>query len=329
MKKLIFTSVAFLLMVAGCRKDQELKNNTTQYENALPGADAEAGEEAIQLTQDQSLKCFHTHHFCGTTTMVNLLNMQQAQIGTISVANDEHNLYVTYNTQFTPWKLYKIRLFVGDCNGVPLNQQGYPLVNQFPKKLTFCGYYLPQKYTVTIPLHSLPQCFCVAAQAVAAKRIGCNWITETLWGEGTPFGQQACNGMHFDYCQQNCGNTPPPGEGCGYRAPYWFNGYNNWPNGQISVAGYTYTQAEGFALGAYYNDNYSPALYVFFQSAAVHLSGNSIGASASVWADVAVIDAWLASQGKISVSNLPTVPQTVLDATAAVNAWLDINDCES
>ncbi|MFN8285399.1 MAG: hypothetical protein U0V74_01530 [Chitinophagales bacterium] len=330
MKKLVFTSVILLLLVSACKKDAEINNDLTTPQSSLTEKTPIQGEEQITLTEDKALKCWSTPQYCGTATTVMLMG-NQLQPGTVTVANDAHYLYVTYNTQSSWWQLYKIHLYVGDCSAIPVNSQGCGNVNQFTKKLTFCGYYLPKKYTITIPLSSLPQCFCIAAEAVVAKKSGCNWTTQTVWGQGTSFNGQANSGMHFNYCKQSCQGPPPPppGEGCGYRAPYWFNGFNSWPVAQVTIAGYTYTQAEGFALGTYQNTvAYSPALFVLFQDASIRLSGNSVGAEAPIWDDVAVIEAWLSGKGELTVSNLPSPPADVLAAASTIEAWLDVNDCD-
>lgn len=327
MKKLLLCTITGLLFFAGCKKDPALTNVT-------PVGDSQAidelkDEEQITLSEKQSYKCFYQYNnYCGTPTTVDLLDAQNMKVGTVTVINTGTQLLVTYNTQGTNWQLSKLQLFAGNCNNLPL-YQGCPNVNQFTRKLSFCGYYYPNKYTITLPLNSLPNCFCIAARAVVVKRIGWGICgSATAWGHGSPVGQGSNAGATISYCKQSCnGGTTEPG--CGYRAPYWFNGINNWPLGSITIAGYTYTQTEGFALGYYQNNTaYSEALYAFFQVASVRLSGNSIGSEAPIWDDVAVIEAWLNGKGKIGTGNLPAVTPEVMTAANNIEQWLDANDCD-
>ncbi len=331
MKKLVLAGLTSLLLLGACKKDAELTQQTTttdktRFDNAIPIAN----EEQIKLSEEQSYKCFHQQtNYCGTPTTVDLLNAQHVKIGTVTVINSAQNLYVTYNVQGSGWLLSKLQLYAGDCSGVPLTYQGCPNINQFTRKLSFCGYYYPAKYTITIPLSNLPQCFCIAARAEVVKRSGWSYCNNTIaWAQGTTIGQGSTAGASFSYCKQSCGG-PSTDPGCGYRAPYWFNGYNNWPGAMVTVAGIPYTQAEGFALGYYQNNvAYSEALYAFFQLASVRLSGNSIGTEAPIWGDVAVIEAWLSGKGKITTANLPAVTPEVMTAANNIEQWLDANDCD-
>lgn len=302
MKKLVTLVLAgVMLILAGCQKETEL------------------------IPSSKTAKCA-TITYCGSKT-VNLIANQYTNIGTVLVGNDADNLYVTYTATAANWYLTQMHLFVGDYNAIPKNSSGKPVPGQYPYAVTFNNYNCVKTYTFTIPLSNLPQCFTVSAHAAVIKKSGgyvCS--SATAWGQGTYFSNQCGWGMYYSYCKESC---QPSGEGCAYRAPYWFNGYNSWPNSQITVAGYSYTQSEGFALGNYYNNTaYSEAMFVFFQDASIRLSGNSVGRDATAWKDVAVIESWLSAKGKITTANLPQPPAEVMTAASNIEYWSDVNDCD-
>ena len=307
MKNLYYLLAATLLLLGGCKKDTVLN-------------DQEPASHVLKCTTVPT-------SYCGTATTVNLITGQYTTIGSVTVVNDATNLYVTYSTEGSAWYLTQLHLYVGDANGIPKNWGGNPVVGAYPYSYTFCAPY-GKSYTFSIPLANLPNCSVISAHAAVVKKYGnsiCN--SSTAWGQGTRFG---CNswGMYFNVCKQSC---LPTGEGCAYGAPYWFNGYQTWPTPSVTVAGYTYTQAEGYELGRFYNgtDGYRDALFIMFQSASIKLSSNTVGRDASIWGDVTTIDTWLTGKGKISVSNAPAVPQEVLDAGYHVASWQDLNDCDS
>lgn len=305
MRNLYYLLAVALLVLGGCKKETDLNE---------------------QEAASHVLKCTAPTTYCGTATTVNLINGQYNTIGSVTVVNDATNLYVTYSTQSSTWFLTQLHLYVGDANGLPKNWGGNPVVGAYPYSYTFCAPY-GKTYTFSIPLANLPNCFVVSAHAAVVKKYGSNICSSsTAWGQGTRFGGSSW-GMYFNVCKQSC---QPAGEGCAYSAPYWFNGYHTWPTPSVTVAGYTYSQADGYELGRFYNgpDGYRDALLVLFQSASIKLSGNSVGRDASIWDEVSTLDAWLAGKGKISVSNAPAVPQSVIDAANTIQTWQDMNDCD-
>lgn len=51
--------------------------------------------------------------------------------------------------------------------------------------------------------------------------------------------------------------------------------------------------------------------------------------SASVWADVAIVENYLATLGKLSPSNLPTGNTAAKEATGRIGEWIDAHHCEN
>jgi hypothetical protein len=303
MKKVFITGAAMLLMLVGCKKEETLLTNSNNHRNGSSQID-----------------------YCGTPQQVNLLAGQTINVGSVTVGNDATNLYVTYTTTGS-WYLTELHLYVGDCRAMPVNKSGNPVPGQFPNKATFSSPNYSQQYTFVLPLSSLPDCYCVAAHAAVIKKGTNGQVTqgETAWGEGTRFVSKGNWGMYFNACETPC---QPEGEGCGYRRPYWFNGQNTWPGGQVTVGGHTYTEQEGLALWAdYAGGNVSESAYVFFQLVSIELSGNSVGSGASILGDVQTGESWLSSLPKLTPGSSYTGNQAAYDAASNIENWLDEHDC--
>jgi len=125
-------------------------------------------------------------------------------------------------------------------------------------------------------------------------------------------------------------------DGCSYSQGYWFsNGDHPWPDvngiaaGNGTIGGYDYTEAEGRAIWNTSNaGGMKDSKKAFLQVAAIKLSGNTISPSATVWTDVAICEAWLATLGKLSPANLPTGNAGVSTAAGAIGDWIINHHCE-
>ena len=145
-------------------------------------------------------------------TILDLKAGQNFVAGTVTVTNDESNVYVTYQTN-SEWELNEVQLYVGLKSGMPLNTNGSPKIGQFP--INFTNLY-QKTFTTTIPIVAtwwdLPQVneicpIVVAAHAVVSKTDGIITTTETAWSEGERFTKNNW-GMFSDYCLKiDC--TPP------------------------------------------------------------------------------------------------------------------------
>lgn len=174
---------------------------------------------------------------CGTPTVVEFYAGQHIDIGTITVQNDEDNLYVTYSLT-GDWTLDETHLYVGPCDEIPLNGGGNPIIGHFPYSASHNGI---QEYTYTIPLSTFDEnCFCVVAHAAVSN----GTQTETAFGYGTEFPGNRW-GWYFEYCIEPCeGCTDCPdscetafayGDQCFITDPdYNFNRWG-WVSGPINV----------------------------------------------------------------------------------------------
>jgi hypothetical protein len=128
-----------------------------------------------------------------------------------------------------------------------------------------------------------------------------------------------------------CGGDPDPA--CSLSQGYWFaKPQSVWTNG-LTLGNQSYTRAEGVAI--WNTTNKGGLLNVkaaYTQAAAIKLSG--VDASASVWADVAIIESYLSTLPKLTAANIGTYknqksgPNAAAGAAAGrIGSWIDANHC--
>lgn len=143
---------------------------------------------------------------CGTAQNQTLLAGQTINAGSVSVSNDQVNLYVKY-TSANGWVLTKTHLYVGNCSSIPKTKAGNPQIGLFPLQQS----YIPMATTATytIPLSSLDSCYCIAAHAEVSllNSSGVVIQTETGWAQGGSMGGNSW-AMVFNYCTQACTQVP-------------------------------------------------------------------------------------------------------------------------
>jgi hypothetical protein len=124
---------------------------------------------------------------------------------------------------------------------------------------------------------------------------------------------------------------------CSYSQGYYFASPGpNWPGGTVTIGGFVYTEAEGRAIWNCSNaGGIKDSKKGFTQVAALKLSNAYPTGNAGIDADVATIENWLATKGKlVACSNLPN--QTAGEIAAYGNAaaaagrigdWINANHC--
>jgi len=96
----------------------------------------------------------------------------------------------------------------------------------------------------------------------------------------------------------------------------------------VTIGGYTYTQAEGKAIWNTSNKGgIRDSKAGFLQVAAIKLSGTNVAQTASVWADVAIVENYLSGLGKLSPTNLPTGDAASKAAAGRIGDWIDQHHC--
>lgn len=150
--------------------------------------------------------------YCGTPHEAILYAGQTTDAGTVTVANDANNLYVTYRTT-GDWKLQQTHLHAADSlASVPQTKTGNPKIGNFKYQTT----HNPPvtEYTYTIPKTALSldanNSVVIAAHAVVVKldESGNVIANETGWTEGLPFTDKGSWATYFSYAWQSC-TTPP------------------------------------------------------------------------------------------------------------------------
>ena len=200
-----------------------------------------------EFTGDQNLKA--TTVYCGQPTIVPLVefNYPNAPYGTVTVANDAQNLYITYEATSGTF-IAATNLYVGPESLIPGTNIGNGIgkmdLEAFPYH-SIHEYPWVTSYVYTIPLANFQDCFAVVAHAFIRMPNGA--VTHA-------FGYQALtllpNGFYFNYCKQTC--TPPPQTcetgyayglsyaNCFLNIPNVTSNNWGWSNGQIGAGSYVW-----------------------------------------------------------------------------------------
>lgn len=153
---------------------------------------------------------FDAVEICGEPKIEDIIAGQNSIAGTVTVANDDTNLYVSYEVT-GDWYMQEVQLYVGSFADVP-QKNGNPIPGKFPYKESFSD---PAKdYTFIIPLETLTfdqeNCFTVAAHSSLVSVINDEVVqTETGWSGDSDFPGRNW-ALFFSYCVQTCDNPPPP-----------------------------------------------------------------------------------------------------------------------
>lgn len=123
-------------------------------------------------------------------------------------------------------------------------------------------------------------------------------------------------------------------EGYSYSQGFWFaKPQTIWPgNGTITLGNKVYTQLEGKAIwNASNKKGLADSKAAFTQAAAIKLSAGLglVKPSASVWADVAIVDSYLATLTKLSATNLPTGNAAAKAAAGRISTWINAHHVDT
>lgn len=180
--RIYLLTLSVLLVLFSCSKEEKMLT----FENGSKLKSFSAGSPEI---------------ICGEESVYDLIAGKNSISGSVKVANDKENLYVTYVTK-GGWLLKETHLYVGSLAGLPLNPHSVPV----PGKFTYHDSFHPfiSEITYTIPLSLLSSnCFIVAAHAVVVK----GDKEETAWSSGKSFKDLfgiSRWGFISEYCKQEC-----------------------------------------------------------------------------------------------------------------------------
>ena len=176
-----------------------------------------------------------------------------------------------------------------------------------------------QLYTVKIPLSSLSNCFCVAANVSVSNGSGCGNSTVSAWAPGATINASCGTINYFSVCKQSCS------QGCVLAPGQLFQGEPTWPNGpSVTVAGFTYVPSVANLI---YSSPVSDSRSGFILIASLKISAGSANPPAEIVADAAIVETWLATLGQLSGAPPYTAPANVEAAIAALQAWETAHIC--
>jgi hypothetical protein len=106
--------------------------------------------------------------------------------------------------------------------------------------------------------------------------------------------------------------------GCSFGQGYYFSKDDFVWSSNVSVGGYSYTQAEAKAIYETSNKGgVRDSKYGFINVVVIKMSEATISRTATVWADLLIVE------------NLPTGNSAVRDAAKRLNTWIDTHRCDN
>ena len=160
----------------------------------------DSNEGVIEFDKSNA-KDFSQENPCGEEKVLPLIAGQHINIGTVTISNDETNLYVTYETT-GDWVLTETHVYAGPDEDIPYTKKGNPKFGHFPYKEEHNNV---QSFTYTISLGTLDDCFSVITHAATEKIVnGQSEQGETAFGCGDKEFPGNRWGCYTDYCVQEC-----------------------------------------------------------------------------------------------------------------------------
>ena len=327
--------IAFLFIFCiSCQKDAALLQNVTE------SRDNGVQSSSILVQEDEVLSLTNIT-YCSPIT-VPLCAGQTNDMGSVTVKTGaDGNIYVTYITR-NNWFLKEIHLYAGPDGGIPVNDNGNAIPGQFPYAKIFSAPYFYQQYTFVIP--NMASLVTIAAHASVVKLSLGNTnviLQETAWGNGCSGTQingstSSTWGTKFTYLKGNC----EPVDICAKAINYFFDSTLNgadipWVdvnalgdyNGNVTVGGYNYTEAEGRDIYNGYAFGTSDARDAFVEVATLKLSSTDYAQEVELLSAVTTIETWLLSRGKLNSYNMGGNSSLVRNAINYIDFWISRHQC--
>ena len=184
MKKITFILLA-LLMTVSCSKEND--DTTVQNNGLIPVKDF----GRLLPSEGPTDPCYD---------IKDIYAGQHVYVGTVTYAYDPvaQTMDVTY-TMDAGWTLEETHLWVGDCNNLPTNNPGNPIIGQFSYK----GTHAAGTTTVNYLVENVNATDCISAHSVVN---GPNGENETGWMEGTVYTSNGSWAMYREYNFSQCPN---------------------------------------------------------------------------------------------------------------------------
>jgi len=207
---------------------------------------------------------------CGEPTEVILYAGQTIESGTVTVWNDDTNLYVRFQT-IDGWMMKETHLAVANSlEEIPMNGAGNPQIGLFPYQTAHEPYVDDFTYTIFLADAGFEvgdELFVAAHAAVILFDEEGNPIQEeTGWGDGPGFPGHSW-AMYFNFEVQPCEPPPPPpdievGDFRTQTQGGWGTVANGNNPGTYRDANFAYAFPEGLVVGGYYNILFKSSLAV-------------------------------------------------------------------
>lgn len=211
MKVVTVVSTTLLALVAGCDHGQQL-TETSEQAQGPPGLFSVPPGDGLPVIIDDLVTP------CGSPKTVDLFASQNIDAGSVTIYNDDTNLYITVYSQYGYAGFgEQIHIWVGGSfDNLPTNDTGTPIPGQFPYQETVLS---GTTYTVTIPLDDVSlfnECgdlLYVVVHVDALVDDGSGGTTAATafggdasgpgprWWYYTVYTSQCCNGPSLDYCE--------------------------------------------------------------------------------------------------------------------------------
>lgn len=146
---------------------------------------------------------------CGTATETAILAGQTINVGSVTVWNDETNVYVLYEAT-GDYKFKKTHLYVGSTSGIPVNNSGNPRIGLYPHNDDH-GTAGVSSFLKTIPISSLNQTSGWISISAHSEVIAPGF-SQTGWAQGPQINDGGSWAMRVDYEIQTCTTGGGPGD---------------------------------------------------------------------------------------------------------------------
>lgn len=150
MKYLVVTLAAVTVLFTAC-STENINEPVQQNNNSAERISLSKTNSTITLSGDNGPLAFPNVNFYGTPQVYDLFAGQYFDAGSVTIVNNDANLYVTYKTNY---QFGTLHLWAGtDLSLLPVNNSGNPVNGQFPYQAAANG---ANEYTFSIPLSDIP-----------------------------------------------------------------------------------------------------------------------------------------------------------------------------
>jgi len=194
----------------------------------------------------------NANSICGEPVVYNLIDIHKVVQGTLTISNDETNVYITFDITKPDFKMSKAELVIGTLAHVTAatDINAWPKLAKGPNPPDFTKTFKPEvtSYTFTIPLADYEECFFVNAFAKLLERDANGNIIGVCYVflQSDTHTSVKCWSAYIEYCKQHC-------EECGQLTTYTQGGYGN-DNGngtgtQYMIANFDAAFPSGVTIG--------------------------------------------------------------------------------